>query len=209
MKRKIDHIVYSVPDLKEACDHIENTLGIRPQIGGYHKTKGTMNALLNLGNTCYLEILAVDESNSDISGPRWMGVDLIDEPRVTRWSLKSSQLIEDQQHLRQYSELMGQISGGTRQTPAGDTLQWNMILPLASPAIEIIPFMTDWARSSIHPTNRLEQECQLIDIEFRHPLPELIQPVFTNLDIQEEVKKDSEAAISFTVKYAEKSITLR
>ena len=87
--RKIDHIVYAVPDLSAACDELEELLGVRPIFGGYHDSQGTKNALLNLGNQCYLELLAVDEANTKIEAPRWMGVDLIQHPRITRWAIKS------------------------------------------------------------------------------------------------------------------------
>lgn len=209
INRQIDHIVYAVADLTKACDHIENELGIRPQIGGYHKTKGTMNALLNLGNACYLEILAVDESNTDIQAPRWMGVDLIKQPRITRWSLKSDQLQADQRHLQEVDQELGEISGGKRLTPAGDSLQWNMILPLPHPNIDIIPFMTDWAGSSVHPTDKLVDECQLTEIRFTHPEAEKLQTVFDNLAIESKIKQGVEVAISIEIRRAERRLTLQ
>lgn len=209
INRQIDHIVYAVSDLTKACDHIENELGIRPQIGGYHKTKGTMNALLNLGNACYLEILAVDESNTDIQAPRWMGVDLIEQPRVTRWSLKSDQLEADQKHLKAYDQELGEISGGKRLTPAGDSLQWNMILPLPHPAIDIIPFMTDWAGTSVHPTDQLVAECQLTEISFTHPEAERLQTLFDNLSIESTVHQGDEAGISIEITRGDRRLTLR
>lgn len=208
MKRKIDHIVYAVLDLEEACNHIENSIGVRPVIGGFHETKGTKNALLNIGQACYLEILAVDDENKKISGPRWMGVDLINQARVTRWSLKSNQLKDDQAHLQSYDKHLGHISGGSRQTPTGDTLKWNMILPLAQPAIDIIPFMTDWTGSSIHPTDRLTEECELVKIEFAHPEPTKILTVFKNLGLDVPVREADELGISITLKKDERTVNL-
>ena len=61
--REIDHIVYCVPDLENGIDYIEELLGIRPVFGGRHLSNGTKNALLNLGDNCYLEILAVDDES--------------------------------------------------------------------------------------------------------------------------------------------------
>ena len=150
-KRKIDHIVYAVPDLEEAIDDLENRLGIRPTFGGYHTTKGTKNALVNLGNACYLEILTTDEKNTSVKAPRWMGVDLAGPPQITRWSLKSNQLEEDSKILQDYRVEMGMIEGGQRKMTDGRLLTWDMILPLAAPRVELMPFMTDWQHSDIHP----------------------------------------------------------
>ncbi len=208
INRKIDHIVYAVPDLTRACDHVESELGIRPQFGGHHKTKGTMNALLNLGNACYLELLAVDESNTDITGPRWMGIDLISEPRITRWSLKSNDLETDQTHIQQFNPALGQISGGKRLTPTGDSLQWHMILPLAHPEIDIIPFMTDWAGSSVHPTDKLINECLLTEMTFTHPEAQRLQIVFDNLAIESTVHKGDKVGISIEIARGDRRITL-
>jgi hypothetical protein len=55
-------------------------LGVKPVIGGRHLLHGTKNALINLGNQCYLEILAKDEENPTFKGTRWMGIDLITQP---------------------------------------------------------------------------------------------------------------------------------
>jgi len=64
MTKKTDHIVYAVTNLEAAIDEFEKLSGLRPVFGGYHTTKGTKNALVNLGNECYLEILAIDEGNT-------------------------------------------------------------------------------------------------------------------------------------------------
>jgi len=93
--RKIDHIVFAVPNLEAAMNEFEELTGIRPAFGGYHTTQGTKNAVVNLGNDCYLEILAADNDNTQIAPPRWMGIDLIESPQITRWSLKSKDLQSD------------------------------------------------------------------------------------------------------------------
>jgi len=201
-KRQIDHIVYAVPNLEDACQELESALGVKPVFGGYHKTKGTKNALLNLGDSCYLEILAVDESNKEIEGARWMGVDLIKKPCITRWAIKSDNLPDDQLKLQMYHADMGEIFGGSRQTPNGDLLEWNMILPLAAPEIELAPFMVHWSKNSIHPTENLTQICPLVSIEFRHNNPTKVQHVFDELGLEQNINKGSETDIKIQIKAA-------
>jgi len=199
-QRLIDHIVYSVPNLEQACDSLESSLGFKPVFGGYHKTQGTKNALLNLGQGCYLEILAIDESNESIKKARWMGIDLIHEPRITRWAIKSDNLTQDQQILQMYNANMGNISGGSRQTPNGNTLEWEMILPLATPKIELTPFMVNWLAHSVHPTKALDNECSLVSMEFSHQSPELIQDVFNMLDLNILISSSDKPKISIQLK---------
>ncbi|MEM0994372.1 MAG: VOC family protein [Bacteroidota bacterium] len=196
---KIDHIVYAVPNFAAALIDLETRLGVRPQFGGYHQLKGTKNALLHLGDQCYLEILAVDEDNLEIEAPRWMGVDLIESPKITRWSLKSLDSSEESALLKAYHPEMGQIVTGKRATATGDVLTWEMLLPLASPEVELLPFFTDWQDSSTHPTDNLEEQCQLLNIQFMHPEPAPIQVVFNRLGLSYSIQTAKVAQIQIEV----------
>lgn len=163
--RHIDHIVYCVPNLEEAILWFENQTGIRPKIGGRHLEQGTKNALVHLGDKCYFEILATDNKNTKISENRWMGIDLITQPKITRWCLNSVDLIKDKSIVQEYNPKMGMIHTGKRETNLGDLLSWQMILPLSNPEVEVIPFMIDWSGSECHPTDTLPKGCNLIDVE--------------------------------------------
>lgn len=179
--RQIDHIVYTVPDLAAAMDWFEEISGIRPAFGGYHTTQGTKNAVVNLGNQRYLEILAADGENTAIQPPRWMGVDFLEKAQMTRWSLKSTNLPADSRILKSYDAEMGRIEGGQRKTTSGSLLTWEMIMPLVAPQLEIMPFMTDWQNSDVHPTDTMPEQCQLIGMKFTHPTPDLLVPTLTKL----------------------------
>ncbi|MGK0366391.1 MAG: hypothetical protein ACI85O_003464 [Saprospiraceae bacterium] len=193
--RILDHLVYAVPDLNKAMDDFENLTGIRPTFGGYHTTRGTKNAVVNLGNSRYLEILAIDEKNKDISAPRWMGVDFINETQMTRFALKSDDLKKDSAILQKYNAEMGEINRGQRKMSNGKMLSWEMILPLATPAVEIAPFMTDWRTSEAHPTDIMKEECVFVGFKFRHPNPENIIAVLNELGMNVEVHKGEEVEI--------------
>lgn len=199
IKRQIDHIVYSVPDLEIACNDLEKLLGVRPVFGGYHRTQGTKNALLNLGNQCYLELLAIDEANIEIKPPRWMGIDLITRPQITRWAIKSSTLQQDRLHLKRHNSKLGEIDGGQRKMQDGNVLKWRMILPIAEPVVDIVPFMVDWQGSSHHPTDKLLKGCRLVEVKVFHPQPSIVQAVFENLGVDLKVKKGEEVRISILV----------
>ena len=200
MKRRIDHIVYCVPDLETAIDHFENLLGILPSIGGAHPTRGTKNALLNLGNQCYLEILAIDEKNVSFSGKRWMGIDLLRGSKITRWSLKSEDLKKDSEILKRYSSDLSQISGGSRMTGNGNLLSWEMIVPAPSPEVELMPFLTDWSNWKAHPTDSLLEGCYLEKVILYHPRPHDVEPYLSELGVDIVICQDLEIRIEVVIK---------
>jgi hypothetical protein len=195
-QRKIDHIVYAVPDLDEAISWFESVSGVRPVFGGYHANHGTKNALVNLGEGCYLEFIAIDEENTKITPPYWMGLSLLgDKGRITRWSLKSNKLEYDSTVLKSYHPAMGFIIHGQRKTTSGKLLSWQMTLPLAEPLVALVPFMTDWQTSDFHPTDQLPEQCHLLALELNHPKPTDIQPTLDNLKLELKVNKSKKQSI--------------
>ncbi|MEM8896746.1 MAG: VOC family protein [Bacteroidota bacterium] len=194
--KSIDHLVYAVPDFQEGLDQIENLLGVRPSSGGQHPTQGTKNALLNLGEGCYFEVLAVDESNTDIPPPRWMGIDLIQTPKLSRWCLKSDHLQDDAAILSEYKADLGKVVDGKRRLANGEMLSWELSLPLSEPKVEIAPFLIDWRKSTAHPTDSLPEICKLEKMEFFHPEPDKLMLVFEAFQLKVEIRESDYPAIS-------------
>ncbi|MEM9548936.1 MAG: VOC family protein [Bacteroidota bacterium] len=194
-RRKIDHIVYCVPNLEEGMSYIEDLFGVAPIIGGKHLSKGTMNALLNLGDACYLEILAVDKDNKDFEGIRWMGIDSIHTPQIMRWALKSGNIDADHGTLSKYSAAHGIIEGGSRQTTDGRLLNWQMTLPTTAAEVDVLPFITDWSKSASHPTVTLDEHCYLRAIELFHPSPSQVQSILRDLDVNLNIRQGDKEQI--------------
>lgn len=151
----IDHIVWAVPDLDQGCRLFAEKTGIEPSFGGYHTTQGTKNALVKLGTKSYFEILAPDPDSS-MQNNRWMGIDLIKSPRITRIAYSTDQIEEKALRLSKHNDQLGQISGGERQTSDGSYIRWRMTLPHHSPLIDVAPFYIDWSKSPKHPAEMLE-----------------------------------------------------
>lgn len=199
MSRRIDHIVYAVPDLSEACAALEKQLGVAPVAGGVHPDQGTHNALLNLGEGTYLEIIAKQKDIPKPAGGTWMGMDLVTFPQLNRWCLKSDQLEVDQQIVRAYHPAHGKIISGNRTTPGGEQLSWRMLLPLPYPTVELMPFAVDWSGSAFHPTDRLPEQVRYYGLEFWHPAPQTMRMAIHGLGINVKVFQGAAPKMRLTI----------
>lgn len=178
----VDHLVYAVPNLEKAIADLEKKLGVAPVMGGQHRSQGTHNALIHLGNSCYLEIIAPDPSNKDFSGQRWMGIDLVTTPKITRWAVKSNDLDRDSAYLSTVDPRLGELKGGSRKKPDGSKLFWKATVTLPTPEVEVLPFIIDW-KGADHPTNSLPRVCKLIELHGMHPTPYMVEAAVHSLNV--------------------------
>ena len=72
---KLDHITVIAPTLIEGVSHVRDCLDLDVPFGTRHDYMGTHNHRLQLGNTVYLEIVALDPEGADPGRPRWFDLD--------------------------------------------------------------------------------------------------------------------------------------
>ena len=72
---KLDHISVIAPSLAEGLAHVRACLDLDVPFGQRHAYMGTYNHLLQLGDTVYLEIVALDPEADGPGRPRWFGLD--------------------------------------------------------------------------------------------------------------------------------------
>ena len=77
---KLDHLTVIAPSLAEGVAHVRDCLGFDVPFGQRHDYMGTHNHLLQLGDSVYLEIVALDPKATPPDRPRWFGLD--DQDRV-------------------------------------------------------------------------------------------------------------------------------
>jgi len=163
---RVDHIVYAFRNLDEGIKHVQSLTGAIPIKGGEHLEFGTHNALLSIGSNCYLELIAPDYNNS-FRGKRWMSVDQISRPTITRWSINSNDINSDAEKLGSIQTDLGEIINGQRSLSDNTTLKWKMTRPSSNKTIGTLPFLLDWSQSNFHPCDKLEKKCKLISVKIK------------------------------------------
>jgi hypothetical protein len=72
---KLDHLTVVAPTLAEGVAHVRTCLDLDVPFGQRHHYMGTHNHLLQLGDTTYLEIVALDPHGDAPPCRRWFGLD--------------------------------------------------------------------------------------------------------------------------------------
>jgi hypothetical protein len=72
---QLDHITVIAPSLAEGVAHVRTCLDIDVPFGRQHPDMGTHNHLLRLGESVYLEIIAINPDVPCPARPRWFGLD--------------------------------------------------------------------------------------------------------------------------------------
>lgn len=189
----IDHLVYTVHNLEQGMDEIESLLGVRPVFGGSHPKFGTHNALLSLGPTTYLEVIAPDLSLvRPERGLPFLMNDL--KTGLSTWALRT-------EHIDQLSEKaslaglkLGKVNAGKRAKPDGTILSWQLSDPYIRPHNGTIPFLISWGDTP-HPAKNTPSGGELIGLKIEHPNPEKIISALKILDIDLEVNPSKEVRI--------------
>ena len=157
----------------------------------------------------YLELLAADDTNRTITKPRWMGVDLLSKNRLTRWALRSDSLLKDRMILKNHHPDMGDLSKGSRNTGEGSILEWELLMPLAEPEVELLPFCIDWGKSTHHPSQMLPaMNCSLKAFYGAHPQPEKFNGIFEALGFEFQIDQGEEIDLRATIQSPNGLITL-
>jgi hypothetical protein len=189
MAAMIDHLVYAVPDLDAACADIEARFGVRPSAGGKHTGRGTHNALLDLGDTAYLEVIGPDLEQPQPERPRPFGIDRIAVARLVTWAAKASGDIDERVvRAREMGYDPGPVLSMSRARPDGVALAWRLTQRDELGGDGLVPFLIDWGDTP-HPAATAAKGCRLVTFRAEHPRPDVILPLLEaigeKLDVRE------------------------
>jgi len=164
----IDHITITSPSLEVGSEWVYERLGVRPQRGGEHPRMGTHNLLLRLGDSMFLEVIAVDAAAPAPSRARWFELDALApeaNPRLACWVVSTADI---RKSVAEAPEALGLVEPMSR-----GNLEWLMSIPEdgSLPLGGVAPTLIQWPAST-HPAGGLQdQGCQLVALELLHPHP--------------------------------------
>ena len=167
MRCEIDHLVITAPTLASGAEWIERSLGVAPGPGGAHPRMGTHNLLLRLGESTFLEVLAIDPSAARPARPRWFGLDDVgpdDAPRLAAWVARTDDLHASPADLL---ALLGPIETMTR-----GTREWLITIPPDGGLTlgGALPALIEWQSPRVPVGAGLpEAGCALAGLGLRHP----------------------------------------
>jgi hypothetical protein len=167
----LDHLIYGVPVLADGVDQLEPRLGVRAQPGGKHQGLGTHNALLGLGQSTYLEVIAPDPDQPVPALPRPFGLDSLDRPRLVGWAIRCDDIDARVAQARAQGYDPGDAVELQRTTAQGTPLRWRLT-PNALGGGPI-PFLIDWG-DAVHPSRSAPAGLTLLSFHLEHPQPEVL-----------------------------------
>ncbi len=169
----LDHIVIAAESLTQGVDFVQHTLGVEVPPGGEHRTLGTHNCLMRLGNDSYLEVIAINPQGEVPKRPRWFGLDssllraqLARRPRLLTWVINTPDI----------EKLAGEAGFdiGTPTALSRDNLSWEIALTDDGRLLAdgLLPYCIQW-HSSPHPSRGMaDLGCRLQNLTLHHNRPE-------------------------------------
>ena len=164
----LDHILVGCNDLDAGIAFVEERTGVRAAFGGVHPGAGTRNALLSLGPSRYLEIIAPDPDQPASADVR--DLKTLDEPVLVGWAAHPGDIETFATRLKQEGVAIKGPNPGSRKRLDGRVLHWKT-LSLEDDAGGLLPFFIEWSADSLHPSVDAPPGCRLVLFEAATPHP--------------------------------------
>jgi Glyoxalase-like domain len=181
---RIDHLVITAPDLRAGAEWVRRVLGAAMQTGGEHVRLGTHNLLLRLGESLFLEVIAVNPQAPRPGRPRWFGLDELPPgapPRLATWVARTNDI---RATAAASSEQLGTIEPMTR-----GRLSWLITIPADGTLVlgGVAPALIEW-QAEPHPAAGLpDAGCSLVRLELLHPEPARVSALLRSLSLEEPI----------------------
>lgn len=181
MKNQLDHILWAVPRFDAGVELMERMTGVLPSYGGVHPELGTRNAILALGDKCYLEVIGPDPDRSPHAGFGTL-LEALEAPQVFTAAVRVSGMSAIAAALHELGVPADGPTPMTRLTADGSVLRWEILVPKDEELGWQLPFFIDWGDSP-HPADAAPKGCKLNSIELLHPNAQRLAKVASSLQI--------------------------
>jgi hypothetical protein len=182
---KLDHLTVIAPTLAEGVSHVRECLGLDVPFGSRHDYMGTDNHRLQLGNSVYLEIVALDPAGVDPGRARWFGVDNQDQVR-TDWEdgRRLRGWVANTRSMESIVSSHAQIFGDVVPLPAANpTFTFSIPKDGSLPINGAAPSLIDHHGDSSYVATIPDLGARLSSFTLEHPDPIGIEAIYQVLDI--------------------------
>lgn len=193
MPIELDHLIWAVPDLDEGVRDLEVRTGVRAAYGGRHPGVGTHNAILDLGERRYLEVLAPDPTQTRFSSFGALVRDL-EEPKLLSWAVRTDDVRAMSDTAKRRGLSPGVVLSLSRRTPAGVTLSWRLMQIEGHGFGPLVPIIIEW-RTHEHPSRRSPAGCVLDSLSIRTPGSDSLRSHLGVLGLTLSVEEGDAAAL--------------
>lgn len=182
----VDHILIGVADLDRGIEELTKATGVKPVYGGKHP-RGTHNALISLGGSTYLELIALQPGVT--SSPGMDNLAKLTKPTPIGWAVSAMEMTALRSDLDRAGFATSAPNEGSRVTPAGATLHWQTAG--LTTALRGAPFFIAWASGTAHPSSTSPAGCKLVSFEVASPdakaLERFVSALGLNVRVQDGV----------------------
>lgn len=182
---KLDHLTVIAPTLSEGVSHVRDCLGLDVPFGSRHDYMGTHNHRLQLGNSAYLEIVALDPAGVDPGRARWFGVDNQGQVRAD-WEdgRRLRGWVANTQSIDSIISTHATIFGDGIPLPASDpTFTFSIPKDGSLPLDGAVPSLIDHRGDSSYVATIPDLGARLSSFTLEHPDPAGIEAIYRALDI--------------------------
>jgi Glyoxalase-like domain len=203
---QVDHVVVAIRSLDEGVAAFERLTGVKPVLGGKHPKRGTENALVSLGGNTYVEVIA-PQKEAKLS-PLDEPMRELTELTIIGWAIGVSSAEDAHARIVKAAMTPSPITGGSRVTPAGTTLQWDTF-GLLTPQIDVAPFFIHWRDGTPHPSTTSPKGCTLSKVEVQDPAAADLSKIMIALGVAGVTVTDAPSAIRVSLACPKGAVTLK
>lgn len=153
---ELDHLMWACSDLDSGVAQIRELTGVEAELSGSHRGLGTRNALLSLGEACYLEIIAPDPEQP-LEGNFGGRLSQLSGPGLLSFAMANRNLEGLRKQLAESGFTLSDVTRTTRDTASGESLEWDLLFVQG---ITGAPFYIDWLEC-VHPALTSPAGCQI------------------------------------------------
>lgn len=179
---RLDHLVIAAETLQQGVDYIRSTLAVEIPEGGVHKTMGTHNHLMQLGNDAYLEVIAINPQAAAPQHPRWFNLDdalmrasLRRQPRLITWVINTPDI--------KAAEHSSEFPIGVPTELSRDALSWQLALTEDGRLLAngLLPYVIQWNIEPHPSASMADMGCRLQSLEIFHNRPDWLHSALTSM----------------------------